>query len=240
MPLDDLSTLLAKFAIGKLLPEPLPSEPMTMAKEWFDRAHQEKVQPNPNAMTLATVDADGTPSARIVLCKMFEAVRGYLVFFTNYEGRKGAALAAHPRAAAVMHWDALDLQVRFEGPVVRAPAAESDAYFATRGWQNRLGAWSSAQSQPIESRAAMVERVGVAMEKLGLSATDLLLEGNVVSIPRPPHWGGFRLWPERVELWQGGTGRVHDRAAWTRSVSPVAGMDGECVAGGWSGTRLQP
>ncbi len=240
MALNDLTALLAKFAIGKLLPEPLPTEPFTIAKEWFDRAHREKVQPNPNAMTLATVDADGKPSARIVLCKTFEAQRGYLVFFTNYESRKGAALVAHPRAAAVMHWDALDLQVRFEGPVVRAPAAESDAYFATRGWQNRLGAWSSAQSQPIESRAAMVERVGAAMEKLGLSATDLLFKGNGVSIPRPPHWGGFRLWPERVELWQGGTGRVHDRAAWTRSVTPLGGSEGECTTGGWSATRLQP
>lgn len=238
MALNDLTALLAKFAIGKLLPEPLPTEPFTIAKEWFDRAHREKVQPNPNAMTLATVDADGKPSARIVLCKTFNAQPGFLVFFTNYESRKGAALAACPRAAAVMHWDTLDLQIRYEGPVVRATAAESDAYFASRGWQNRLGAWASAQSQPIESRAAMVERVGAAMEKLGLSATDLLFKGNGVSIPRPPHWGGFRLWPERVELWQGGTGRVHDRAAWTREVTPTEGA--ECRTGVWSATRLQP
>lgn len=234
--------LLAIFSPGQTLPASLPDDPFPIVREWFDEARAKKVQPNPNAITLATVDADGRPSARIVLCKDLDAATGSLVFYTNYESRKSRALAANPHAAVIMHWDALDRQVRIEGPVVRATAEESDAYFNSRPWQSRIGAWSSRQSEPIDSRTALLRQVLRTCDQLGLSPLELLTNGNSVKIPRPPHWGGWRLWAERVELWLGATGRVHDRAAWTRTV-PAAGELRVGVApacGAWSATRVQP
>lgn len=184
----------------------------------------------------ATIDPDGRPSARVVLCKELVEKDGYLVFYTNYRGRKGRALEANPRAAAVLHWDHFDRQVRVEGPVVRSPAAESDAYFHSRRWESRVGAWASDQSEPIASRAALLAKVQSTARELGV---DLAagVAGQPVEIERPPHWGGYRLWFDRVELWCGGVGRVHDRAAWTRALTPA----GEGFrAGPWSATRLQP
>src|ERR1700722_14240289 len=128
------------------LPEPLPPEPLTLVASWLNQVAASRTQPNPNAMVLATVDSQGAPSARVVLCKEVHPHPGYVTFFTNYLSRKGSDLAAHPRAAAVIHWDALRRQVRFEGPVTRTTEAESNAYFASRAWQSRIGAWASQQS----------------------------------------------------------------------------------------------
>lgn len=218
------------------LPDELPSEPFGLLVSWFREAAERKVQPNPNAMTLATADASGRPSARIILCKEINPDPGYLVFYTNYHGRKGRELAANPRAAAVFFWDSLDRQARVEGPVVQSPAWESDAYFASRPIESRIGAWSSDQSRPIESREAMAGRVSETMNKLGIDL-GALFGGRSVEVPRPPHWGGFRLFAEHVELWVSGVGRVHDRAGWTRMLTPAAeGFTG----GDWSHTRLQP
>src|SRR6185437_1024142 len=146
----------------ELLPDPLPSEPLSLLGRWLEEAARAALQPNPNAMVLATADREGCPSARVVLCKGFDPREGYVTFFTNYESRKGAELAARPRAAAVMHWDALRRQVRLEGTIVRATEGQSDAYFASRHWQSRLGAWASRQSAPIGSRAKL-ERALVDM-----------------------------------------------------------------------------
>lgn len=229
--------LLAIFAPGQTLPVELPDDPFPIIKSWLDEAVSRKVQPNPNAMTLATIDPDGRPSARVVLCKDFDAARGSLTFYTNYESRKSRGLDANPRAAVVFHWDTLDRQVRIEGPVVRAAAQESDEYFATRPWQSRLGAWASRQSEPIESRTALLGQVLSKAHELGISTVELLTKGDALAIPRPPHWGGWRLLADRAELWLGATGRVHDRAAWNRHVRIEAA---EPVLGPWSGTRLQP
>jgi pyridoxine/pyridoxamine 5'-phosphate oxidase len=133
------------------LPDPLPAEPLQVAEKWLRQAYDEQVQPNPNAMVIATVAPSGQPSARIVLCKDIVLPQGYIVFYTNYESRKGAELAAHPRAAALLHWDVLQRQVRAEGFVVKSPPSESDDYFASRPWQSRLGAWASEQSRPVAS-----------------------------------------------------------------------------------------
>src|SRR5258706_16301355 len=129
------------------LPDPLPGDPLQMTETWIRQAFDEQVQPNPNAMTLATVGLNGQPAARIVLCKNLALPEGYLVFYTNYESRKGAELAAQPRAAALLHWDILGRQVRIEGFVVKSPPRESDDYFAGRPWQSRVGAWASQQSR---------------------------------------------------------------------------------------------
>src|SRR5215470_15723666 len=139
------------------LAEPLPADPLAVVREWLAQAQAAHTQPNPNSMVLATSSRDGRPSARVVLCKDIVPQPGYIVFYTNYLSAKGRQLKDNPRAAAVMHWDALHRQVRIEGPVVAAPEADSDAYFAARPWGSRIGAWASAQSEPIASRDAMAQ-----------------------------------------------------------------------------------
>jgi pyridoxamine 5'-phosphate oxidase len=222
------------------LPEPLPPEPLGLVAAWLAEATRAAVQPNPNAMVLATADQHGQPSARVVLCKDIRPQPGYLSFFTNYESRKGIELASNPHAALVMHWDRLRRQVRVEGRVVLASAAESDAYFASRAWQSRVGAWASQQSNRVPSRATLVAAVDRTAQRLGVpspmhSADDAADPG--VAIPRPPHWGGYHLWAEAVELWVEGAARLHDRARWTRTLEPdTTGF----ITGGWSVVRLQP
>jgi pyridoxamine 5'-phosphate oxidase len=162
------------------------------------------------------------------------------VFFTNYLSRKGRQLAENPRAAAVLHWDAMHRQVRVEGPVVKSPDVDSDAYFASRPWQSRLGAWASAQSEPIGSRQELQAAVVKSAQRFGTPVPDSASaqsDTNIV-VPRPPHWGGFRLWADSVELWVEGEGRIHDRARWTRKLTEAS--DGLIHAGPWTSTRLQP
>lgn len=223
-------TPLESFDAGPTLPDPLPPEPFGLFRAWFDEAHARGVTRNPNAMALATVDPDGRPSVRMVLCKAIDTAAGSLAFYTNYLSRKGVALEAQPRAAVVFHWDQLERQARLEGTVSRSPEAESDAYFASRPWESRLGAWASDQSQPIGSREALMEQAAAKILELNVDIA-AALRGDPVAIPRPPHWGGYRLHAERVELWVGGNGRLHDRAAWTREPG---------ATGPWRATRLQP
>ena len=227
---------------GEFLPDPLPSDPFPLFRDWFDLAQKRKDQPNPNALTLATVDPAGLPSARIVLCKGIDTLSGHIVFYTNERGRKGRELLATRRAAAVFHWDHQDRQVRLEGPVLRSPAAESDAYFASRAWLSRLGAWASDQSEPIATRAELERKLEATMRRFGLDPAHPPARDAIVNIPRPPHWGGFRLYAERVEFWCAGAGRLHDRARWTRTLRPdaPAAPSSFIPATPWSVTRLQP
>ncbi|HEX9773210.1 MAG TPA: pyridoxamine 5'-phosphate oxidase [Steroidobacteraceae bacterium] len=208
------------------LPSQLPPDPMPLVAQWFEAARARKAQPNPDAMVLATATVDGRPSARVVLLKHLIVEPGYVVFFTNYDSRKARELDANPRAAAAMHWDALGRQVRLEGPVRVSPADESDAYFASRPLDSRIGAWASLQSEPLTSRQALLDRVADATVRFG------------DAVPRPPRWGGFRLWPESVELWVEGAFRVHDRARWTRVLAARDSMD--FTPGTWRATRLYP
>jgi pyridoxamine 5'-phosphate oxidase len=215
------------------LPDPLPRNPLEVAARWLEQAIADASQPNPNAIVLASVDARGQPSARVVLCKGIETAAGCILFYTNYRSRKGAELKRNARAAAVFHWDHVHRQVRIEGQVEEMSHAENDAYFHSRAWQSRLGAWASQQSEPLASRdeltaavAAQAKRFGIAYDGPGSPEPD-----NVtVEVPRPPNWGGFRLRAEAVELWVEGEFRIHDRARWTRSLP----------AGPWGATRLQP
>ena len=221
------------------LPDPLPAEPLELAAEWLAEATRREIQPNPNAMVLATADASGSPSARVVLCKQITPRPGILTFYTNYHSHKGRELEANPRAAIVMHWDKLHRQLRVEGRIVRTSAAESDAYFATRNWQSRLGAWASQQSEPIGSRAELIGNVAKTALRLALPALtgDEQAGDPGLRIARPPHWGGFHLWAEAVELWVEGSARIHDRARWQRPLSPKGGA---FEPGPWSVARLQP
>ncbi|RMH25659.1 MAG: pyridoxamine 5'-phosphate oxidase [Planctomycetota bacterium] len=220
------------YTTDPALPDPLPDEPFGLLCAWFDEARNRRVQPNPDAMALATVGADGAPSVRVVLCKAIEPTIGRLTFYTNYRSRKSREIDANPRVAAVMHWDALDRQVRVEGLAHRAGDAESDAYFRTRRLESRLGAWASDQSEPIESREALLARVMDVMARFGVTLDDL--DRGDAEIPRPPHWGGWHIVASAVELWVGGPGRIHDRARWRRPITDPS------QPGGWSSSRLQP
>ena len=180
-----------------------PADPVPLFEQWFAEA-QGLPTPNPNAMTLATIDADGAPSARIVLLRGFS--RDGARFFTNRNSRKGRALAANARAALLFHWDLLDRQVRIEGRVSLATDAESDEYFAQRPVDSRVNAWASDQSEPVADRAEL--------ERRAAELTARLASGDV---PRPPHWGGYRVSLDRIEFWQGDKYRLHDRIAYTRN-----------------------
>ena len=211
------------------LADPLPEEPLALLGRWLEGARSQAVQRNPGAMALATADANGRPSLRTVLCRGFDPKAGFVVFYTNRRSQKGRELAAQPRAAAQFHWDALQRQARLEGPVAPSPDEESDAYFAGRPRPSQIAAWASDQSEPLASRRALLDRLAETAERFGGDAG--------APIPRPPHWGGYRLFLERVELWVGSEGRAHDRARWQRVLRP----EGRGFVGGpWSLTRLQP
>jgi pyridoxamine 5'-phosphate oxidase len=222
------------------LPDPLPANPLQVVAQWLEQATTDAAQPNPNAMVLATVDEDGRPSARVVLCKKIDPELGFLVFYTNYHSRKGRELEANRCAAVVFHWDYRHRQVRAEGAVEVLSDAENDEYFRSRPWQSRLGAWASEQSQPVASRQDLVRNVAAAARRFsipyeGPGAAEPA--GLAVDVPRPPNWGGYRLYPDAVELWVEGEFRIHDRARWTRSFpEPRLAHDSPL----WSVTRLQP
>ena len=179
----------------------LAADPFEQFDAWFERAHREA--PLEEAMTLATVDAEGAPDARMVLLKG-HGPDGFR-FFSNYESGKAGQLEAAERAAIVIYWRELDRQVRARGRVERLPGDASGAYFATRPRDSQLGAWASPQSEPIPEREALDERVRELERRF---------EGG--DIPRPPHWGGYLLVPDTVEFWQGQVGRLHDRFLYTR------------------------
>lgn len=190
------------------------AEPYRLFDSWFKEA--EAKEPNDaNAMGLATVGADGMPSLRMVLLKGVDP-QGF-VFYTNYESRKGEQLLAHPTAALCFHWKSLRRSVRIEGDVEPATAAEADAYFASRPRSSQIGAWASDQSRPLESRYALEARVAKFAAKFGLGA-----------VPRPPHWSGFRVKPQRIEFWEDRPFRLHDRTVYLR--------EGE----GWTTMKLYP
>jgi pyridoxamine 5'-phosphate oxidase len=190
-------------------------DPVVQFGRWFDDANAANLV-EPSAMTLATAGADGIPSARMVLLRGVDQ-RGF-VFYTNYESRKAAELAANPRAALVFWWGELQRQVRVEGRVQRTSHEESAAYFRTRPPGSRLGAWASPQSRVIPGRAVLDERVA-----------ELEARHPDGDLPLPPFWGGYRLVPEVIELWQGRPNRLHDRLRYTRA-----------PGGGWRIERLAP
>lgn len=210
----DIDQLRRDYGRAELDEAQAESVPLRQFQRWLDDAVAAKL-PDPNAMTLATVDADGRPSTRVLLLKGCDAA-GF-VFYTNYRSRKARDLAANPLAAMQFHWPELERVVRIEGRVARTSDAESDAYFRTRPLDSRIGAWASPQSEVIPSRAVIVAEAARYGAKFLLDP------------PRPPHWGGYRLVPDRFEFWQGRRSRLHDRLQYTLQ------SDGQ-----WQRERLAP
>ena len=213
LPVTDLAQLRVDYKRAALREGDAAANPFDQFARWFDEAVAARV-PEPNAMTLATVDAEGRPSARIVLLKSVDA--GGFVFHTNYDSRKGRDLTVNPRVALLFFWPELERQVRIEGTASAVTAAESDAYFGVRPRASCIGAWASPQSAPIPDRGWLESAVEAAAARFP------------ADVPRPPNWGGLRVTPDRFEFWQGRESRLHDRLVWSRA------------AGDWTIQRLAP
>lgn len=209
-----IADLRKDYSHASLTEADVDPDPLRQFSVWFHQALDAEV-PEANAMSVATVGADGRPSSRILLIKDFDS-QGF-TWFTNYASRKGRDLAANPYAALLFHWVPLERQVRIEGRVERLPGAQSDAYFQSRPLNSRLGALASAQSEPIADRSLLEQQFENAAAEHGEQPA------------RPAHWGGYRLIPDRVEFWQGRPSRLHDRILYTRQAD-----------GAWRRERLQP
>ncbi len=210
----NLADIRQEYSQKELSPDDCLPDAVAQFEVWLNEAIAAKVN-EPTAMNVATVGPDGRPSSRIVLLKGVE--EGQLLFYTNYLSRKGRQLGEHPYAAVTFFWPELERQVRVEGRVEQVAAEASDAYFASRPYTSRLGAWASEQSTEISSKAVLVTRAAMFGVK------------HPVSVPRPPHWGGYAVIPDRVEFWQGRPSRLHDRVLYTLADN-----------GQWLRSRLAP
>ena len=210
----EVAALRRDYQRGRLRREDLREDPVEMFRQWFDEAKAAAVI-EPNAMTLATADAGGRVSVRTVLLKAYDA-RGF-VFFTNYGSRKAAQMAENPHAALLFPWLALERQVAISGPVEKISTQESLAYFLSRPLGSRVGAWVSEQSKVVSSRRILEDKFRQLMQQFAAG-----------EVPKPDWWGGYRVRPERIEFWQGGSNRIHDRFEYTRQ------------GDAWALARLQP
>jgi len=214
----------------------MTQNPLLLLQSWFNEAMELDLQPNPDTMAIATSNSQGLPNVRMVLCKEINTEEGYVVFYTNYNSVKSMEIKENPKCSALFHWDKLGYQIRIRGEILQSPDEENDAYFASRHLGSQVGAWASNQSDPVEDRQALDDQFRKILDRFNLTSESITR--NEQKIPRPPHWGGYRLWIEEIEFWLNQKDRLHDRLHFRRALT--ISSEGIETEKKWTVKRLQP
>ena len=220
----------------KILSQSMTQNPLLLLQSWLNEAMELDLQPNPDTMAIATSNSQGLPNVRMVLCKEINTEEGYLVFYTNYNSVKSLEIKENPKCSALFHWDKLGYQIRIRGEILQSPDEENDAYFASRHLGSQVGAWASNQSNPVEDREALDDQFKKILDRFNLTSESITR--NEQKIPRPPHWGGYRLWIEEIEFWLNQKDRLHDRLHFRRALT--ISSEGIETEKKWTVKRLQP
>ena len=214
----------------------MTQNPLLLLQSWFNEAMELDLQPNPDTMAIATSNSQGLPNVRMVLCKEINTEEGYVVFYTNYNSVKSLEIKENPKCSALFHWDKLGYQIRIRGEILQSPDEENDTYFASRHLGSQVGAWASNQSNPVEDREALDDQFKKILDRCNLTSESIT--GNEQKIPRPPDWGGYRLWIEEIEFWLNQKDRLHDRLHFRRALT--ISSEGIETEKKWTVKRLQP
>ena len=214
----------------------MTQNPLLLLQSWLNEAVELDLQPNPDTMAIATSNSQGLPNVRMVLCKEINTEEGYVVFYTNYNSVKSMEIKENPKCSALFHWDKLGYQIRIRGEILQSPDEENDAYFASRHLGSQVGAWASNQSNPVVDRQALDDQFRKILDRFNL--TNESITRNEKKIPRPPHWGGYRLWIEEIEFWLNQKDRLHDRLHFRRALT--ISSEGIETEKNWTVKRLQP
>jgi len=214
----------------------MTQNPLLLLQSWLNEAVELDLQPNPDTMAIATSNSQGLPNVRMVLCKEINTEEGYVVFYTNYNSVKSMEIKENPKCSALFHWDKLGYQIRIRGEILQSPDEENDAYFASRHLGSQVGAWASNQSDPVVDRQALDDQFRKILDRFNL--TNESITRNEQKIPRPPHWGGYRLWVEEIEFWLNQKDRLHDRLHFRRVLT--ISSEGIETEKKWAVKRLQP
>jgi len=220
----------------KILSQSMTENPLLLLQSWLNEAIKLDLQPNPDTMVIATSNPQGIPNLRMVLCKEINTEEGYVVFYTNYNSVKSLEIKENPKCSALFHWDKLGYQIRIRGEILQSPDEENDAYFASRHLGSQVGAWASNQSNPVEDREALDDQFKKILDRFNLTSESITR--NEQKIPRPPHWGGYRLWIEEIEFWLNQKDRLHDRLHFRRALA--ISNEGIETEKKWTVKRLQP
>ena len=220
----------------KMLSQSMTKNPLLLLESWLDEATESDLQPNPDTMAIATSNSQGHPNVRMVLCKEINTEEGYVVFYTNYNSVKSLEIKENPKCSALFHWDKLGYQIRIRGEILQSPDEENDTYFASRHLGSQVGAWASNQSNPVEDREALDDQFKKILDRFNLTSESITR--NEQKIPRPPNWGGYRLWIEEIEFWLNQKDRLHDRLHFRRALT--ISSEGIETEKKWTVKRLQP
>jgi len=220
----------------KMLSQSMTKNPILLLQSWLNEAMELDLQPNTDSMAIATSNSQGLPNVRMVLCKEINTEEGYVVFYTNYNSVKSMEIKENPKCSALFHWDKLGYQIRMRGEILQSPDDENDVYFASRHLGSQVGAWASNQSNPVEDRKALDDQYGKILDRFNLTSESITQ--NEQEIPRPPHWGGYRLWIEEIEFWLNQKDRLHDRLHFRRALT--ISNEGIKTEKNWTVKRLQP
>ena len=220
----------------KILSQSMTQNPLLLLQSWLNEAMELDLQPNPDTMAIATSNSQGLPNVRMVLCKEINTEEGYVVFYTNYNSVKSLEIKENPKCSALFHWDKLGYQFRIRGEILQSPDEENDTYFASRHLGSQVGAWASNQSNPVEDREALDDQFKKILDRFNLTSESITR--NEQKIPRPPNWGGYRLWIEEIEFWLNQKDRLHDRLHFRRALN--ISSEGIETEKKWTVKRLQP